>query len=107
MSEPKHTPGPWRIGDAGKTVFGPKTDQPAPITIATLQGATPRCGIAERTANKYLIAAAPDLLAALKKALPYLDNLECPTNGGGEAYRICDAINSAREAIAKAKGETV
>jgi hypothetical protein len=31
---PKHTPTPWRVGDAGFTVFGPKTDQPSPVTIA-------------------------------------------------------------------------
>jgi hypothetical protein len=95
MSDSTHTPGPWRIGDAGKTVFGPKTDQPAPITIATLQGATPRCGIAERAANKYLIAAAPDLLAALEAVM------------GGPS---CEPIPSsarvlALAAFAKAKGE--
>jgi hypothetical protein len=28
-------PTPWRIGDAGHTVFGPKTDAPAPKIIAS------------------------------------------------------------------------
>ncbi len=28
------TPGEWRIGDAGATVFGPKTDTPSPETVA-------------------------------------------------------------------------
>ena len=30
----KYTPGPWRVGDAGHTVFGPKTDNPSPEVIA-------------------------------------------------------------------------
>lgn len=34
--ETKHTPTPWRVGDAGATVFGPKTDSPSPKTIATV-----------------------------------------------------------------------
>jgi len=32
--ESKHTATPWRIGDAGHTVFGPKTDNPSPETVA-------------------------------------------------------------------------
>lgn len=32
MSE--HTPGPWRIGDAGLTVFGPPNGNPSPETVA-------------------------------------------------------------------------
>lgn len=29
-----HTPIPWRVGDAGHTIFGPKTDAPNPEIIA-------------------------------------------------------------------------
>jgi hypothetical protein len=101
MSDSTHTPGPWRIGDAGQTIFGPKTDQPAPITIATLQGATPRCGIAERTANKYLIAAAPDLLASLEWVLSMVET-DPDTEWHRTMYRA--HLDLAREAIAKAKG---
>lgn len=28
------TPRPWRIGDAGHTIFGPKTSAPSPKTVA-------------------------------------------------------------------------
>ena len=55
----EHTPGPWRIGDAGNTVFGPKTDRPSPQTIATLS-------VIDHEANGRLIAAAPELLAVAK-----------------------------------------
>lgn len=34
QSRSNHTPLPWRIGDAGLTVFGPKTDAPSPKTVA-------------------------------------------------------------------------
>ena len=32
----EHTPTPWRIGDAGHTVFGPPNGTPSPVTIAPL-----------------------------------------------------------------------
>jgi hypothetical protein len=48
----------WRIGDAGFTVFGPKTDEPAPRIILTGK---------DRAAVR-LAAAAPDLLDAAREA---------------------------------------
>lgn len=39
MSEQKHTPGPWRVGDAGATVFGPPNGNPSPETVATVRKA--------------------------------------------------------------------
>lgn len=30
----KHTKTPWRVGDAGMTVFGPPNGSPSPKTIA-------------------------------------------------------------------------
>lgn len=50
----KHTPGPWRIGDAGYTVFGPPNGNPSPETVAATT----------HKKNARLIAAAPELLAA-------------------------------------------
>lgn len=51
-----HTPGPWRVGDAGHTVFGPPNGQPSPETIAS--------GI--KRSNASLIAQAPAMYAALQ-----------------------------------------
>lgn len=65
----EYTPGPWRIGDAGNTVFGPPSDQPAPVTIATLPNATPRVPAIRRQGNARLIAAAPALLAVCERIL--------------------------------------
>ncbi len=69
-----HTPGPWRVGDAGQTIFGPLSSNPSPVTIAQLPAQTPRCGQDERRANARLISAAPDLLEALQMAV---NTVEC------------------------------
>jgi len=53
-----YTQGPWRIGDAGRTVFGAPNGDPSPETVAR--------GLSR--ANARLIAAAPDLLEAAKAA---------------------------------------
>ena len=52
----QHTPGPWRVGDAGATVFGPKSDKPVPEIVATVRHRT----------NVRLIAAAPEMYELLK-----------------------------------------
>lgn len=59
------TPAPWRIGDAGHTVFGPPNGNPSPETVARNLS----------RANARLIAAAPDLLAALEDANRMARNL--------------------------------
>ena len=56
-----HTPGPWRTGDVFNTVFGPPNGTPSPQTIATVARGN--------VANARLIAAAPELLAALEAIL--------------------------------------
>ena len=87
----KHTPSPWRIGDGGATIFGPKTDAPAPVRIATItNSAMPS---EEQRANAYLVKASPDLLKAATEAeealgmsLQYLrDNLQSIWRTGGKA----------------------
>lgn len=65
MNNTKHTKGPWRTGDCFCTVFGPKTNKPAPQVIASIT-ASPFPS-AEQEANARLIAASPELLAAAKQ----------------------------------------
>jgi hypothetical protein len=94
----QHTPGPWHA-------MAPRIG--AAITIYAHNGATPIATTASNTspltmemhrrgevkANAALIAAAPELLAALREMLEY-------------AEERCDAVatNKARAAIAKATG---
>lgn len=94
----RHTPGPWRIGDAGKTVFGPKTDQPAPVAIASLYPVTPRCGSEERRANGHLLRAAPELLEALVALIDHI-----PADWW-TVYGDKDILTAAKRAAEKAVG---
>jgi phosphoribosylamine-glycine ligase len=92
----KHTAGPWRVGDAGATVFGPPNGNPSPETVARVT----------KKANARLIAAAPELLAAIVQAVESAGfSLSGPTDKRaaehGEPAWVCNA----RAALAKARGE--
>lgn len=99
-SRTKHTPGPWNTvilnGDRIAVVAHDSSD------VATLTQAS--------HADARLIAAAPELLAALEAAIPALIRLgdfvgNVDPGGASGMGRIdrCALILQAREAIAKAK----
>jgi hypothetical protein len=91
-----HTPGPWRIGDAANTIFGPPNGNPSPETVATL-APTPR-----RRANARLIQAAPDLLAAAQQALDLLDDCAVRhfiSTKLGEQAQLHRALNALRKVV--------
>lgn len=105
-SKATHTPGPWRIGDAGRTVFGAKVPGAMPATVAYMPPVTPRVDAGERKANRDIMAAAPELLAALNRALPWLGRLIAD---GGHLNSVAPndaigAMNQAQAAIDKATG---
>lgn len=92
----KHTPGPWAATpclDVGR--YGPpwtiRVDKQT--VVASLIGAALHRGAETAEANARLIAAAPDLLAALKELLPMWES------GIREPW-----VERARAAIAKAEG---
>lgn len=86
------TPGPWKVDSDGADVWVMK-DHSGGQGIAAIFDVN---GIAEMTANAALIAAAPELLAALEFCAEALD-----TEAGG-LYKA--HVEQARAAIAKAKG---
>lgn len=91
--KPKHTPGPWRVGDAGHAVFGPKDSgmhPNAPITVVQR---------IVNPANARLIAAAPELLEALNA-------LKTKVLASGNASAFFPELEQAIRAIAKAAGGT-
>ncbi len=93
MSNSKHTPGPWRVGDAGFTVFGPPNGTPSPETIATVR---------QGKINARLIAAAPDLYEAAKRVLiGTVARDECE-DANGNVYPEFKALESA---LNKAEGK--
>ncbi len=100
----RHTPGPWIAGkDLGcKGIWGP----PHPEFPSELQEIATTPGLAneeEDLANARLIAAAPDLLAALKGLLPAFSYDADPEKGyAGEVLVAIDAI---AKASPEAEGE--
>lgn len=105
QTKPQHTPGPWayrRIDNYEQKPDGVGYIEASGVTIAH-HGDPHSTGLDETVANGNLIAAAPDLLAALVLVL------KCPlaaaelsraTQPAGSVYEIC------RSAIARAQGDT-
>lgn len=84
----KHTPGPWRACSGFPSV---EAAGAANLALCNDQ----RIPMSERLANARLIAAAPDLLEALKRAVGWIE-----TSSEGEI-----ATSIALAAIAKAEGK--
>jgi len=87
MTDASHTPGPWAVSQPS----GNYIDTPTGSVAALTYGAT--------KADAHLIAAAPDLLAALGAAAEQLRTLL--DESLEEDYSV---LTSAETAIAKAKG---
>ena len=94
-----HTPGPWRVGDAGATVFGPPNGKPSPTIIASVSRsmATKR-----KHADARLIADAPMLLAqrdalaaALDECLPIVETEAETRDDWGRKHEDREAIEEA------------
>lgn len=98
----KHTPGPWLVGDLSVSeIVGINREH-----ICRIDGLPPDSSWLDgerRIANAHLIAAAPELLDALKNALNVLDGVAC--GHLGTVQMESRAIKIARQAIAKAEGE--
>lgn len=91
----KHTPGPWKMGEDGEVL----TDSPNEFLVAMSNIHRP-----QYEANARLIAAAPELLEALKDAKETLEN------AGDEQRRILDArwdaIDILNDVLSRAEGRT-
>lgn len=97
MGGVKHTAGPWELIEFGGPQIGnPETGE----AICTMWGSRndPKDPI---EANARLIAAAPELLEALRLALEYFNSAQAQLSASGQVAR-----DAARAAIAKATGET-
>ena len=96
MSAPRFTPGPWTYDRCGAVwATGGEEGDLAPVAqIAT----DPEREVPE---NGHLIAAAPDLYAALSSM--DLDCMECPSGDDTECGRCLTCV--ARGSLAKARGE--
>ena len=101
MSIRLHTPGPWTVDHTDDNLRLYDGD----LLIAEVTGSTEHIevrGLDEETtqANAWLIAAAPDLLAALERILARLEMLNLFIERGEDAK----VVEQARAAIGKATG---
>lgn len=112
MVELKHTPGPWAIngGRIVRYIDGFSTPDSCIATVGTVNAQTPT-----DTANARLIAAAPDLLDALKDLFGYIENGTLVRNITGDdkpdwAVKLLPfmtTLNKVQAAIAKTKGRVL
>lgn len=95
---PSHTPGPWKVAGQGDG------NQQLPILASRHIIAAVRDD--GRLADAYLIAAAPDLLAACKALFDAQSSRKHPLGDPNEgiATKCAEAASKARAAIAKAEG---
>ena len=94
MSNAKHTQGPWRVGGTEqRVIFADNGDVVARIACYGEQSETPEAD----KANARLIAAAPELLAALQWAVGFIDTYASKASGPATPE-----LNKCRAAIVKA-----
>ena len=86
MTEPTHTPGPWQYVDDGPTNY-------------LINGPDTPVGEAGREANARLMAAAPDLLEALRAVVR-----DIAFESGNRPHNT--ALHAAEAAIEKAEAKT-
>ena len=108
MNTPLHTPGPWIVDIAAFSCYRSISTAARPPyeQIAEIPWAEPSVFDAERNANARLIAAAPELLAALQ-AMLLADSFIADNVGtrSDQAMGRIAAIDQAFLAVLKAKGE--
>lgn len=98
----QHTPGPWRWDESWGAIVVDRPDMQrliCPMWTGCDRACMGRDVVDEDLANARLIAAAPDLLEALKSCLPDLAHY-VSKHGPGPDKRL----DAARAAIAKAEG---
>jgi hypothetical protein len=107
QTQTKHTPGPWGLDDG--EIYGKLssdfhgTGMIARIPCEYRQGGIMTC---EDEANAALIAAAPELLEALKEVYKWGERAKDERQQHGPVLRdyLMQAADTARAAIAKAEG---
>lgn len=107
-----HAPGPWRVLEWANekkgyiAIVGPGKPESHICDVFPFGKRAEHQTLAEHTANARLISAAPDMLAALDRALEIIgDNLADQRTGDGwKTEEIRDAWLAGQAAVAKARG---
>jgi hypothetical protein len=90
----KHTPGPWKAVELIGPLYIVRKDDQSELQRCTIAGAV-------RLADARLIAAAPELLDALKGMVNLAEKMNDSSNEGG---MLDDRFDAAMAAIATATG---
>ena len=98
-----HSPGPWTVSTKGSytgVMAPPRKDFPHGQVVAQV------CrGPGKNTVdNAHVLAAGPELLAALKAAITDLESVYEGDDDAADAYGVTATLKAARAAIAKARG---
>jgi hypothetical protein len=93
MAEQKHTPGPWHAEHVGESDYG---------DVYEVYNVNTQIASSMWEADARLIAAAPELLEALRYTLQYAEKLE---KAAGLSSAANVSLDKARAAIAKAEGK--
>ena len=105
MSEQKHTPGPWAIGDENneccQVILGNKHNLVASLDRWDCNTGKIVIEREEMLANARLIAAAPTMLEALRRIVRHQDII------GGSMASVSSTRHIAAQAIQHATGEQV
>jgi len=107
-----HTPGPWEIGDKGKSgirIMGAVGTLLYESVATTNTLIYPANASETEQANARLIASAPELLSALKKAdyelTGYFNNLSKKVQERWKDTGFYSTMQEVKQAIAKAEGK--
>lgn len=106
MSAAKHTPGPWRVDPRTDRIVADSMSVGKPVVLDVAR-TFPRRGKQETDANARLIAAAPDMKAALLPLLEVVDEEieQRKFSGNDEYWQGLQALSDAgHAAIARAEG---
>lgn len=110
--KPQFTPGPWlaemeRRPNGGPIEFflGPeRAEKPGEIWETIIEGTLWKTYGGDEAADAHLIAAAPDMYAALEALVPLL--AKDVRGSGPEMMKYAIALEAMYAALAKARGET-
>lgn len=97
----RYTPGPWAVVDGYYPSFKEITGLSFKISVVMIATDLTQEDYYRRSADLRLIAAAPDLVEALKMAVSALERSDYIMMDGDSV----DVVDNAREAINKATGE--
>lgn len=97
----QHTPGPWRVNDINRNTVT------SGMMIISKCTSTGLLFTEEDKANARLIAAAPELLEALKGLYEHCAMIHKVWGEGNNQHQADEAIKAGKQAIAKAEGGNI